>query len=187
MGACPLEVFDADYHSRFKVSLCLPMFLSYNLNTLLMYFRTVLPLGRWLNLIDLVWSRKEYAFMYSKLLKPSKTDNSFQYMPSKADNPYELIKIHQYEMTLPCTTILAFRSAATAVAVAMHVQRTLHEASSPYASADSYVPLVKEVLPPQHPPPSNAMQTNENKKKSGWKTVANAFDKISHGQDTPDK
>ena len=72
--------------------------------------RVVSPLGKWRTLIDLVWARKEYSFMYSKMLRPSQTSNEFVYeFDDRQCNVYELIKMHQYEMTLPISSILAFR------------------------------------------------------------------------------
>lgn len=125
--------------------------------------------------------------MYSKLLKPSKTNNSFQYLPSKLDNPYELIKIHQYEMVLPVNTILAFRSAAVAVAAAVHVQRTLFEVSNPYAVSDPNGSLQNEVIPTSLPPvSSNVSSVSDPRKKSLLKSsfgsMTNAFDKMTHSE-----
>lgn len=167
--------------------------------------RSVLPLGRWRSMIDLVWSRKEYAYMYSKLLKPSSTSNQYVYMPNKDSNPYELMKIHQYEMVLPVSTILAFRSAATAVAAATHIRKTLYEASHPYIATESSsghgdrlgdkigdklggldggAGVAHPALPsnPTRAVPNDA--STASKRGSGWKhslgSMGNAFDKITH-------
>ena len=125
--------------------------------------------------------------MYSKLLKPSRTDGSYVYMPCCNDNPFELVKLHQYEMLLPTNTIHAFRAAAIAVAVAVHVKKSLYEASHPYAAIEH-----KEQELTYSDSPSSLSLTHEHhspemdtsRRTSIWKagigSMSHAFDKLAH-------
>lgn len=89
--------------------------------------KAVMPLSRWDRLIELLWARKEYAFMYSKLLKPSRTQNEFAAISDpKTVDSLELVKIHMYEMVLPISTIQCFRVAAVALASASQVHTRLN-------------------------------------------------------------
>jgi hypothetical protein len=89
--------------------------------------KAVMPLSRWHRLVELVWARKEYAFMYSKLLKPSRTMNEFAAISDpKTVDSLELVKIHMYEMVLPISTIQCFRVAAVALASASQVHARLN-------------------------------------------------------------
>lgn len=70
------------------------------------------PYYRWIELIKLCWTRKQYAFLYSRLLRRSKeTGNFLTNVQAKIDIQYGL-KIFEYEMILPPATIKLFRGLA---------------------------------------------------------------------------
>lgn len=73
------------------------------------------PFNRWIELIKLVWIRKQYSFIYSRLLKRSKdTGNMIIDVNCKVDVTLAL-KLFDYEMYLTIPTIRIFRSLAIMV------------------------------------------------------------------------
>lgn len=80
--------------------------------------RTAKPLGRWLQLVELIRIRKDYAFTYSQFLRRSKVTGFFVYnINYQHPDYYKLLnKLFRYEMICSVKNILEFRSLAHMVA-----------------------------------------------------------------------
>eukprot|EP01034_Spumella_vulgaris_P021774 gene21775-27839_t len=80
--------------------------------------RVTRPSGRWFELGRLAFIRREYAFMYSKLLKRSKETGHFILDVNTKMSADKLRQLFEYEMYLPVKAVLMFRVLATMIATA---------------------------------------------------------------------
>ena len=79
--------------------------------------RLAQPLGRWFNLVRLCYMRKEYAFIYSRLLKRSQKSGNFVYNVNARLDISTYKKLYDLEMLLPVSTILQFRNLANMICI----------------------------------------------------------------------
>lgn len=68
--------------------------------------------GRWFDLAKLCYIRKRYAFIYSRLLRESNTTGNFIYNINSKINPKLMRQLFEYELILPLSSIIIFRSLA---------------------------------------------------------------------------
>ncbi len=82
--------------------------------------------------------------------QPSRTSNEFVFsVDERVTDPYEVIKIHHYEMVLSVPTIQAFRMAAVAVATAAQMAQRLRSTTSAAEAAFSYLQQQQQQPQPQ--------------------------------------
>ena len=68
--------------------------------------------GRWFDLAKLCLIRKRYAFIYSRLLRESSTTGNFVYGVNSKLSPRLMRQLFEYELILPLSSIIIFRSLA---------------------------------------------------------------------------
>jgi len=73
------------------------------------------PFGRWLSIARMAVIRKRYAFMYSKLLKVSKTTGDFVFDVNSRMSNKLVSKLFEYEMQLPLRSIMLYRALAVMI------------------------------------------------------------------------
>eukprot|EP01033_Poteriospumella_lacustris_P013772 gene13772-9862_t len=101
------------------------------------------PLGRWVEIIRLLFIRRDYAFTYAKLLKRSPdTGNYIFNVNSNAVNANAMRQLFEYEMMLPLPAVHMFRTLAYLIAMvgAQHMKRRSFATSTkptPTAASDS--------------------------------------------------
>lgn len=79
--------------------------------------RLARPLGRWCNLVRLCLIRKEYSFIYSRLLKRSAKSGNFVYNVNARMDLATYKKLFDYDMALPLAAIMQFRTLATMICI----------------------------------------------------------------------
>ena len=114
------------YHAPFHLNLNYVIHSSYNDNDYLISFlpcylstvyfflflifsyfrRQAQPLGRWIELARLSLIRREYAFMYSKLLRRSNDTGNFVFNVNAKVDSAVLTKLFRYEMILPIRAVV---------------------------------------------------------------------------------
>lgn len=87
----------------------------YALKLVLEDLRRKRPFSRWLDMVKLVWARKQYSFMYSRLLRRSKETGNFVFNVNTKVDMSLALKLFDFEMLLPTSTIFLFRSLAVMI------------------------------------------------------------------------
>jgi len=87
------------------------------ISLLLEDLRLAKPLGRWRQLIKLVNMRKEYAYIYSRYLRKSKTSGKIIFFAGARLHHSLAMIVFNYEMLLPVPIIVAFRQLGMLVAI----------------------------------------------------------------------
>ena len=73
--------------------------------------------GRWMKVLNLMKIRKEYSFLYSKMLRRSAETGNFIFNVNAKVSPKLLLKLFQYEMILPLKAIMKFRALANMICI----------------------------------------------------------------------